>query len=68
MNFQLVYEYEPVSERGASRVGGDNGLYRIAVYKKHQDGRKELSHYLEGEFDKPAALKIVSQKNQENNR
>lgn len=32
MRIEMVYELEPVFERGKSRIGGDAGLYRIKVY------------------------------------
>lgn len=67
MSFQWIYEHEPISQRGRSRAGGDDGLYRIRVSKKYQDGRKEFSHYMDGEFDKKTALQIASEKNSQNN-
>jgi hypothetical protein len=63
MSFHWIYESEPISKHGRSRVGGDDGLYRIKVSKKYQDGRKELSHYMDGEFNKKVALQIASEKN-----
>jgi hypothetical protein len=64
---QRIYQHEPLSERGSRRAGGDDGLYRIAVYIKHNDGRKEFSHYLEGEYDKKTALLKASELNSRNN-